>query len=77
MIAAIRKTVTIQPGGTIETRSPELPEGGTAEVIVLAEQQADKGSARFSDLFGIARGLYGSTEEIDDHIRKERDSWES
>ncbi len=76
MVAAIRKTVTIQPGGTIEIRSPELPEGGTAEVIVLVERQETK-PRRLMDFFGTARGGFSSPDEVDDYIRRERDSWES
>ena len=35
MVAAIRHEVTVQPGGVIEIRSPELEPGSRAEVIVL------------------------------------------
>jgi hypothetical protein len=35
MVAAIRQQVTVQPGGVIEIRSPELEPGVRAEVIVL------------------------------------------
>lgn len=37
MVAAIRQTVTIQSGGTVEVRFAELPAGARAEVIVLIE----------------------------------------
>ncbi len=37
MVAAIRQTVTIQSGGTVEVRSPALRAGAKAEVIVLIE----------------------------------------
>jgi hypothetical protein len=35
MLAAIRQQVTVQPGGVIEIRSPELEPGSRVEVIVL------------------------------------------
>ena len=35
MNAAIRQTVTVQPGGVVDFASPELREGTEAEVIVL------------------------------------------
>jgi hypothetical protein len=38
MVAALRQQVTVQPGGVIEVRSPELPPGARAEVIVLLER---------------------------------------
>lgn len=35
MNAAIKKTVTVQPGGVVHFASPDLREGSEAEVIVL------------------------------------------
>jgi hypothetical protein len=35
MVAAIRQTVTVLPGGVVHFASPELPEGTEAEIIVL------------------------------------------
>ncbi len=37
MTYALRQTVTVQEGGLIEFRSPQLTPGATAEVIVLLE----------------------------------------
>ena len=39
MVAALKKTVTIQPGGRIEISSRELPAGTKAEVIVILSQE--------------------------------------
>ena len=38
MVAAVRQRVTVQPGGVVEVRSPELTPGASAEVIVLVER---------------------------------------
>jgi CelD/BcsL family acetyltransferase involved in cellulose biosynthesis len=38
MVAAIRQTVTVQPDGRIEIRSPELIPGAQADVIVIVEE---------------------------------------
>ena len=38
MVAAIRQTVTVGPGGRVEVQSPRLKEGSRAEVIVLLEE---------------------------------------
>ncbi len=35
MSSTIRQTVTVQPGGLVEIRSPELREGDQAEVTVV------------------------------------------
>jgi len=40
MVAAIRQQVTVQPGGVIEVRSPELTLGARAEVIILLDPTA-------------------------------------
>ncbi len=37
MIQTIKAKATVQPGGSIEVHSNELPEGATVEVIVLVE----------------------------------------
>ena len=40
MVAAIRQTVKVQPGGVVHFASPELREGSEAEVIVLVSEPA-------------------------------------
>lgn len=50
MVAAIRQTVTVQPDGRIEIRSPELRPGAQADVIVLVDD---------------GRGLAGSLSQLD------------
>ena len=37
MEIALRQKAVVKPGGVIEIRSPELPEGAVAEVIVILE----------------------------------------
>ena len=44
MNAAIRRTVTVQPGGVVHFASPELREGTEAEVIVLVPPPPRSGS---------------------------------
>jgi len=39
VVSAIKRQVTVQPGGIIEVRSPELPAGAQAEVIILLTAQ--------------------------------------
>lgn len=54
MVAAIKQHVTVQPGGVIEIRSPELKAGTAAEVIVLVEFFAFAGRA----IRALARELH-------------------
>lgn len=37
MQTALKQTVTVQKGGLIEVRSPELPDGAQVEVIILLD----------------------------------------
>jgi len=52
MNAAIRQTVTVQPGGVVHFASPELREGTEAEVIVLvaASPEPERRLAAFQAL---------------------------
>jgi antitoxin YefM len=39
MLASIRQTTIVQPGGNVSIFSPELPDGAHVEVIVIVEPQ--------------------------------------
>ena len=75
MVKALRQTVMIQPGGSIEIHSPELSPGSTAEVIILMEES--KPVQPLSRWLGAAPGCYASPEEAVDFLRQERDKWDS
>lgn len=72
-MTAIKRTVTIQPGGRIEVVSKELPEGRQVEIIILMEE--DRPSRRFTDFIGAGQGLYPDIQSADRAIREERDAW--
>jgi hypothetical protein len=81
MVAAIKQTVTVEPGGVVRVTSPELQAGARAEVIVLVERPGDggrgaAGGRSLTSFLGAGKGVYGSVEEIDTFIRNERDTWE-
>ena len=76
MVAAVRQRVTVQPGGVVEVRSPELAPGAQADVIVLVEQGTGP-DAPLSAIIGQAKGCYADANEVDAFIRGERDAWES
>jgi hypothetical protein len=75
MVAAIKQQVTVQPGGVIEIRSPELKPGTSAEVIVLVEDQPSS-QRTWASFIGSGRGQFKSVEEIDAYIRELRDEWD-
>ena len=79
MTHAIKKQVTIKPGGVVEFQHPDLPAGAVVEVIVLVElveKPADEPPS-LTSLIGSTKGLFGSAEEADAYLRQERDSWDS
>jgi hypothetical protein len=43
-MVAIKQDTTVQPGGVIQIRSDQLPEGARAQVIVLLETSTSSGS---------------------------------
>lgn len=71
---AIKKEVTILPGGRIELQSPELKPGMHAEVVILLSENNHKLSP-LSSIIGKGKGGYATPEEADEFIRKERDTW--
>jgi hypothetical protein len=78
MVAAIKQQVTVQPGGVIEIRSPELTPGSSAEVIVLLSSIDGPASTgrTLESFIGVGKGQFKSVEEIDAYIRELRDEWD-
>jgi hypothetical protein len=81
MVQALKQRVTIGAGGRVQIDASDLPEGRTAEVIVLVEEApvASKPEARptrLSDFIGKAKGSFASAEEADAYIRELRDEWD-
>ena len=69
MIQAIRARATVKPGGSIEIRNPALPEGASAEVIVMIESPAPA-LPPLASYVGATKGVYGTAEQIDRHLRE-------
>lgn len=74
MATTIHRTVIVQAGGRIEVVDADLPEGATVELEMRIQDEPKRTS--LVSLIGSAKGLFASTEEIDDFIRAERDSLE-
>ena len=71
---AIKKEVTILPGGRIELQAPELKPGMHAEVVILLSENTQKLNS-LSSIIGKGKGGYATPEEADGYIRRERDAW--
>jgi hypothetical protein len=67
MVEAVKQRVTVQPGGLVEVRAPELAErlGEEAEVIVLLNGRAGEHQLRTSS--GRWRRFAGSVQSGDPH----------
>ncbi len=75
MVRAIKESVIIGPGGVIEIRRPDLPEGAAAEVIVMVEAPESE-PPPLTSLLGQARSGHKSGSDADAFIRGERDAWD-
>ncbi len=76
MTRAIKATAVVQAGGRIEVASSELDPGASVEVIVLQRDGAVLPSID-EILAGYAGGrLFKSADDVDAHVRAERDAWE-
>lgn len=72
----LRRTVRVQPGGLIEIRAPELPEGATAEVVVQVESEAEETErnrrlAELRDVFRQTQALPDAASLTDEDIENE------
>jgi hypothetical protein len=78
MVAAIRQTVTVGPGGHVEIRSPELEEGQRADVIVLVGDRSSSAS-RLAALDQLQQSLNltdTTAQQWIQQARRERESLE-
>lgn len=76
MLQAIKEQVTVKKGGLIElSLHPELPVGTQAEVFIVLKEIKKKPVSLIS-FIGKGKGCFKTAEEVDNYIRKERDSWE-
>ena len=70
---------TVLPGSRVEFSSPQLPEGARVEVtVVLADQSAPRFESAYDFLLSLPPGprAFGTWEEYEEFLRKEKDSWE-
>ena len=77
MPASRRLRTTVQSGGRIELSVPDLAPGKTVDVIIV---NVSDGVARRPLNETLARTpghrLFRTAQEVDEHIRAERDAWQ-
>lgn len=78
-MAAIHIKTKVLPGKRIEIPANDLVEGESVDVYIVRSRLTLAGHLSVLDIIESRRppGIYNSAEEVDEYIRKERDSWES
>ncbi|MBI1800187.1 MAG: hypothetical protein HYR71_00980 [Chloroflexi bacterium] len=76
MTHTVRQKVIVGPDGLIEVRSPDLPPGAVAEVIVLVEDRPAPAPS-LVQMLGAGKGSFATPAEADEFLRKERAAGES
>jgi len=76
MNQALRQKAVVKPGGIIEISSAELPPGTTVDVIVIVETLPQK-KRTMRSMIGTGKGSFATSQESDEFISRERDSWSS
>ena len=66
---------TVLPGGKILIVDQDLADGETVDILVTASSPAPRRSA--VDILAEAPGhrLFGTAQDVTDHLESERDSW--
>lgn len=72
MVRIIHQNVIVQPGGVIEIRRADLPDGANARVTVSVDAP-DTLPPTMTSLMGSCPPAYESAGEVDAHIQALRD----
>ncbi len=78
-LGAARKIhTTVQAGGKIEVRAPDLPLGQAVEVTVRLADGPHNGRRPIVEILAECPGglLFRASDEVDAYMNDERDSWE-
>lgn len=67
MLNGIKQRARVGPGGTVEIRAPELPEGVTVEVIVLLEPVEQDTTEYLLSTEENRNHLFKALKNIEDH----------
>lgn len=74
---AFREQVIVGAGGAIVIHNPALPEGASAEIIVMIETPKPQAPlAPLMSYLGKAKGVFASADDADQFLSGERNAWE-
>lgn len=79
MQSAIRITTRVLPNGKIELQLPPESAGDEVEVFIILPEKRDVPALSAIDIINQSREhqkLFKTSEEVDQYLRTERDSWE-
>jgi len=79
MVRAIKECTVVGPAGRVVIDHSDLPEGSSAEVIVLVDDRTavDSQVPRSpSSYVGAMKGQFKSAADADAHVRELRDEWD-
>ena len=79
MVRAIKESTVVGPGGRVVIDRSDLPEGSSAEVIVLVDDRTVVDSQPPRSLcsyVGAMKGQFQSAADADAHVRELRDEWD-
>jgi hypothetical protein len=79
MVRAIRERTVVGPAGRVVIDRSDLPEGTSAEVIVLVDEQAASNASTprpLSSYIGALKGQFASDADADAYIRQLRNEWD-
>ncbi len=79
MVRAIKKRAVVGPAGRIVIDRSDLPEGSSAEIIVLVDDQTAAGPQAphpLASYVGALKGQFDSAADVDAYIRQLRDEWD-
>jgi hypothetical protein len=79
MVRAIRERTVVGPSGRVVIDRSDLPEGTSAEVIVLVDDHIAAGTSLPRPLvsyIGAMKGQFASASDADAHLRSIRDEWD-
>ncbi len=79
MAIEVRVETIVLPGGKIEISTPELIAGQYATVVVMVEDDKAIKPQHVIDILKKLPGhqIFQNAEEVDTHVQRERNSWES
>lgn len=73
----VRRAIAAGSGDLFEVRAVNGTIVMTPQRIIPAESSKARKKVDLSKYIGIAKGTYGTAQEIDAYVRNERASWES